>query len=163
MSWIYALSLLILGLVLILLDIFVTPGVDILGFLGVLTVGAGIVLAYVELGLGPALLIGAIGLTGTAILIRQLVRVRAWNWMVLKSDTSRASGFDSVDPGREDLPGQRGEALSALRPAGRARFGERIIDVVSQGDFIDRGERIEVLRVAGNKVVVHPAPEEAAG
>ena len=163
MPWIYAISLLILGFVLILLDIFVTPGVDILGLFGVLAVGAGIVLAYVQLGLGPALVIGIVGLVGTAVLIRLLIRARAWHWLVLESDTSRASGFDSVEPGREDLPGQRGETLTALRPAGRARFGERVVDVVTEGGFIDRGERIEVLQVVGNRVVVHPVTEEAAG
>jgi membrane-bound serine protease (ClpP class) len=159
LPWVYAFSLLILGFALILLDIFITPGVDILGLFGVLAVGAGIALAYAELGLGPALIIGAIGLTGTAILVRLLVRARAWRHLVLESSTSRASGYDSAEPGREALLGQRGEALTALRPSGRARFGEQVVDVTSEGGFIDRGAPVEVLRVAGNRVTVHRTPE----
>ena len=40
------------------------------------------------------------------------------------------------------------------RPAGRARFGERRVDVVTEGDFIARDARIEILEIAGNRVVV---------
>ena len=68
---------------------------------------------------------------------------------------ARDAGYDSVRPGREDLLGQTGEALSTLRPAGRAQFGEQVVDVVSEGSYIERGEQIEVLKVVGNKVVVH--------
>ena len=74
---------------------------------------------------------------------------------------TREAGYDSSAPGREDLLGQVGEALTTLRPAGRAQFGEQVIDVVSEGDYIERGERVEVLKVAGNRVVVHQlGPEE---
>ena len=68
---------------------------------------------------------------------------------------TREAGFDSVVPGREELLGQTGEALTTLRPSGRAQFGERVVDVVSEGSYIERGEQVEVLKVAGNRVVVH--------
>jgi len=74
---------------------------------------------------------------------------------VLTNDMAREAGYDSAKPGREDLLGQKGEALSTLRPAGRAQFGEQVVDVVSEGGYIERGEQIEVLKVVGNKVVVH--------
>ena len=56
--------------------------------------------------------------------------------------------------------GQQGEALTPLRPAGRAQFGEQAFDVVSEGGFISRGERVEVMQVAGNRVVVFRIPDE---
>ena len=154
MAWIYAISLLILGFVLVLLEIFVIPGFNIFGIVGFLTVCAGVGYAYLNMGFGAAAAVAGLGLVSTAVLVRQMIRVRAWKRLVLESDTSRASGYDSVDPGREDLVGQRGEALTPLRPAGRARFEERMVDVVSEGSFIGRGEMIEVLQVAGNRVVV---------
>ncbi|MBL8817074.1 MAG: hypothetical protein JNL58_13685 [Planctomyces sp.] len=53
-------------------------------------------------------------------------------------------------------PGEVGIAASVLRPSGKAAFGDKFLDVVSDGGFIEHGARIEVLRVAGNRIVVRP-------
>ncbi|MBT4497328.1 MAG: hypothetical protein HOC74_06380 [Gemmatimonadetes bacterium] len=160
MAWIYALSLLILGFVLILLEIFVIPGFNIFGIIGFLTVCAGIGHAYINMGFWQAATVAALGLVGTAVLVRMMIRARAWERLVLESATSRERGYDSATPEREALMGQQGEALTPLRPAGRAQFGEQAFDVVSEGGFISRGERVEVMQVAGNRVVVFRIPDE---
>jgi len=160
MAWIYALSLLILGFALILLEIFVIPGFNIFGVIGFLTVCAGIGYAYINMGFWQAAVVAGLGLVGTVVLVRMLIRVRAWERLVLESATSRERGYDSVEPGREMLMGEQGEALTPLRPAGRAQFGEEVVDVVSEGGFISRGERVEVMQVAGNRVVVFRVPDE---
>jgi membrane-bound serine protease (ClpP class) len=164
-AWVYAIGLLILGLILILLEIFVVPGFNVFGLLGFLTVCGGVGYAYTHMGFWPAAGVAGIGIVGTAVLVRIMLRAKAWNRLVLTSATSRDRGYDSVDPGREELIGQRGTALCALRPAGRAQFDGRIVDVVSEGGFVQSGALVEVLQVAGNKVVVQPvSPEiEAAG
>ena len=59
--------------------------------------------------------------------------------------------------GLEWLLHQEGEAFTTLRPAGKARFGEQVLDVQSQGDFIDPGQKIVVTEVTGNRVVVRRA------
>jgi membrane-bound serine protease (ClpP class) len=58
------------------------------------------------------------------------------------------------------MVGRVGVALTALRPAGRAEFGETLLDVVTEGGFVPKGERVKVLEVRGNRVVVAPAGEE---
>ena len=50
--------------------------------------------------------------------------------------------------------GETGIAESFLRPAGIAKFGDKRIDVLSEGDFIEQGEKIVIVRVSGNRVVV---------
>ena len=45
--------------------------------------------------------------------------------------------------------------MTALRPSGRARFDERVVDVVTEGGFIANGAAVEVLAVHGNRIVVH--------
>ena len=154
LPWIYACTLLVLGFCLILLEIFVIPGFNIFGILGFLTMCAGVGYAYVKLGLGPAVAAAAMALLGTFILLRMLIRARAWQRMVLESDTSRERGYDSSRPDLNVLVGQNGETLTALRPSGRAQFGERIVDVVTEGDFVSTGDPVEVLTVEGNRVVV---------
>jgi membrane-bound serine protease (ClpP class) len=50
--------------------------------------------------------------------------------------------------------GDEGIADSPLRPAGRAMFGDDYVDVVSEGLFVDQGDRIRVIRISGNRVMV---------
>ena len=50
--------------------------------------------------------------------------------------------------------GDPGQAETVLRPGGKARFGSMLVDVVTQGDYIDQGTPIEVIERHGNQVVV---------
>ncbi len=154
LEWVYSLALLVLGFGLVLLEVFVIPGINIFGIVGFLTAVAGIGYAYVNMGGLAAGVVAGFGLAGTAILVRLMLKVRAWNRLVLNDGMTRKEGYDSVKPGRESLLGQTGEAVTTLRPAGRAQFGERVVDVVSEGGYIERGMQVEVLKVAGNRVVV---------
>ena len=52
------------------------------------------------------------------------------------------------------LLGAMGVAATMLRPAGLARFGDDFIDVVTDGDFIPAGSRIQVIEIEGNRIVV---------
>ena len=54
----------------------------------------------------------------------------------------------------EGYLGKYGKALTILRPAGRALFGEEILDVVTEGDFIEKDKAIKVIKVEGNRIVV---------
>jgi membrane-bound serine protease (ClpP class) len=52
------------------------------------------------------------------------------------------------------LLGRRGVTFTPLGPSGKIRLGERLLDVVADGEFIDRGVDVEVVEVHGNRVVV---------
>src|SRR5437763_9403645 len=54
-------------------------------------------------------------------------------------------------------PGTEGVSLSILRPSGKARFVDQIIDVITQGEFIPPNTSITVVRLAGMRVVVKAA------
>lgn len=160
LEWVYSLALLVLGFALVLLEIFAIPGLNIFGVVGFLAIVAGIGYAYANMGWLAACVVAGLGLVGTAILVRLVLKLRAWNRLVLNEGMTRKAGYDSVESSREHLLGQTGEALTALRPAGRAQFGERVVDVVSEGSYIERGEQVEVLKVAGNRVVVQSVGAE---
>ncbi|HIB65568.1 MAG TPA: hypothetical protein EYO33_10785, partial [Phycisphaerales bacterium] len=51
-------------------------------------------------------------------------------------------------------PGDVGEVTNSLRPVGMALFGTDRLEVVSEGEFLKKGARVEVVRVEGQKVVV---------
>ena len=50
-------------------------------------------------------------------------------------------------------------AQTTLRPFGVADFGGKNFDVCSQGDFIDRGERVQVVQITGKTVTVRACGE----
>lgn len=154
LPWVYSIGLLILGFILILLEVFIIPGFNIFGLVGFGTVCVGVLFAYRKLGPVPAMLIGIIGVGGTAMLLWLLVRNQAWHRMVHDGRADRASGYDSSADDMQDLQGVAGTALTTLRPSGRAQFDERIVDVVSDGGFIAHGASIEVIEVHGNRIVV---------
>jgi len=60
------------------------------------------------------------------------------------------------------LVGSEGTIESDCRPTGVARLGGRRIDVVSRGELIERGARVRVLEVKGNRVVVVRSEDAAA-
>ena len=50
--------------------------------------------------------------------------------------------------------GDRGEVVTRLRPSGKVQFGDAIVDCAAQGDFLDKGTEVEIIKIRGNKVVV---------
>lgn len=154
LPWLYSIGLLVLGFAMILLEIFVIPGFNIFGMMGFGTVCLGVVLAYTKLGVEAALVVGLLGIAGTASLVWFLVRNRAWQRLVLEVETDKASGYASAPVGFAELMDEKGIAVTPLRPSGRAQFGDRIVDVVTEGDFINNGSQVQVLQVSGNRVVV---------
>ena len=54
-------------------------------------------------------------------------------------------------------PGMRGTSLTNLRPSGKARFAEHVVDVVTEGEFIALETPITVIQTDGMRVVVKGA------
>ena len=52
------------------------------------------------------------------------------------------------------LVGQRGVAITNLAPSGKARIDGQLMDVITEGRLIEKDQQIEVIEVAGNRVVV---------
>jgi membrane-bound serine protease (ClpP class) len=74
------------------------------------------------------------------------------------------AGYASAPERDHRWLGQRGTAASPLRPAGLAHLDGERVDVVSDGEFIEAGEPLEVIRVDGNRIVVRrprQAPERS--
>ncbi len=67
--------------------------------------------------------------------------------------TAHVSGDEAVGQGRIQ-PGAKGRAITELRPTGRAEIDGQIIDVITQGEWIEPDSPIQVLEVQGNRIVV---------
>jgi membrane-bound serine protease (ClpP class) len=72
-------------------------------------------------------------------------------YMALKADEK---GFSSSTTLHQELVGAEGLAESLLRPSGIARLNDKRYDVVTRGEMIEKGARIKVIEVSGNRIVV---------
>ena len=154
MAWVYTIALLILGFALVVIEIFVIPGVNLVGFAGGLGILYGLYYAFVHLGPRAAGLCLFISLLFGGVLLRILLKNRSWHRLILQSKENTKEGFRSTDPHLESLLGKSGTALSPLRPAGIAFIEGEKVDVVAEGIFIPRDARVQVIEVEGNRVVV---------
>jgi len=57
--------------------------------------------------------------------------------------------------------GARGVTTTYCRPAGKALFGNELVDVVAQGEYIERAREVEVLDLEGNRVVIRAVSRSA--
>jgi membrane-bound ClpP family serine protease len=152
------------------LEIFVLPGFGAPGIFGIMCMLAGLGLVTFErvpqtsdewglLGVKVSqYMFGMIGAFGLAFIIAKfLPRVPYANRLMLAPPTSAEGAVDTLLPGAEEaagLLGAIGTTNTPLRPAGVVRFGDKFIDVVSDGGFIAAGTRVQVIAVEGVRIVV---------
>jgi membrane-bound serine protease (ClpP class) len=67
-----------------------------------------------------------------------------------------ASDPASGRPGSELQVGQAGVCQCDLRPSGKVMFGATSVDVLTEGDYVERGQSVKIIRIEGNIVTVRP-------
>lgn len=156
--------LFVIGLGLLLAEIFIIPGFGIAGISGIILIFASIFLSL--LGAEPFIDMDAVSmaiiqlsgamlfaLLGMFFLVKYLPKSTAFNKLVLSESEKAEQGFVSY-PSEKDLIGKTGIAFTTLRPGGTAEIDGRRIDVVADSEYIDKDVKIKVIRVEGIKVVV---------
>lgn len=171
----------LVGIALILVEIYVFPGHMLPGLAGICCVFIALLMAMLPgmpdapavPGVVPALpaiplwdlvrmpllnlaitIIGA-GVGG-ALLAKYLPQSRIASPLVLAHAQDPGKGYVSAKS-EETLVGQIGEAVTMLRPAGAARFAGRQLDVVTRGDFIQPGAKVRIVEAQANRIVVEAA------
>jgi membrane-bound serine protease (ClpP class) len=161
-----------IGLALLAVEIFVLPGFGFAGVLGILLMLAGLVMAMVEHWPGgpwlptwpqlqlPLLKVAG-GFAGSVVVMlalgRFLPETSLFRKLELSATTSTAEGYTSAKGEAAALLGATGVAETQLRPAGKGRFDGRLVDVMTQGDLIEKGASIRIIEVQGSRVVVERA------
>jgi len=151
------------GAALLALEVFVIPGFGLAGALGILALLAALVLSmlgpgntpqYLMLTAGRVVLAMLFALIASLVLLRFLPSLPFGRRLILRTELDSTRGYASAPRSDAQLLGVRGRATSPLRPAGIAEFEGHRVDVVSDGELIDAGAFIEVIRVDGNRIVV---------
>jgi len=105
--------------------------------------------------------LGVVGLW--VVFLRSLRNPKSWlgKFMVLSGEQRAEDGYTSASSRFREMVGQRGIAISKLRPSGTARFGRERISVVTEAEFIEQGTEIEIVSVEGARIVVRrPEPPD---
>ena len=165
------------GISCLALEIFVIPGVGVFGLGGGMMIIASLVLAsqtfivprnsyqieemyHTLLGMAGA----GVGIIAAAVVMRRyLPYTPVFNRMLLEPPSPEELEAQSA---REHvvefahLLGQHGTTTTPLLPAGKARFGGQLVDVISsRGEVIERGTDVVVVEVRGNRIAVQPTIE----
>lgn len=173
-------AVLVVGVLLLMVEIFVLPGFGIAGFLGITCILAGLFgmliknppdtlpwpnndIAWNDFGWGVMSLVGGfIGFVVLAWLLAKYLPKMQFLSGLLLVPTAAKLGTE-VEVSMTTLPesktigmniGELGEVVSILRPTGKAKFGNAIVDVVAEAEFLDKGTNVEIIEIRGNRVVV---------
>lgn len=154
---------LMVGIILLAAEIFIIPGFGVAGVLGIsLTVMSLILIMlnndffnfeFVPLGdIVKATFATLGGLAGGALLLffggAKLSETKAFKRIAL-TDTQESSQGYSVRTNEQNLVGKTGTAHTVLRPSGKVMIEENVYDAFTRGDYIQKGEAIEVIGTEG--------------
>ena len=144
-----------LGIVLLAIEIFVIPGFGITGILGILGIVAGIFMSFGINNIAQATLVVFVSLIADIILIiilaRFILKSKGFkNIVALETDTAGYHSSVSYD----NLLGCEGITDTFFRPSGNIIINDKKYDAITEGEFINKGAKIKVILVEGNKIVI---------
>ncbi|MCO6458315.1 MAG: peptidase [Pirellulaceae bacterium] len=177
------------GVIFLAVELFVLPGFGVAGITGILLMGIAVLMASQDfllpstprqmstLAVSLGVLVGS-GITfliAISLLSRHLPSIPLLNRLIL-APPSELAADDAVLAADSKTPpgalagsnlavreGDWGVAVSPLRPAGKARFGDDYLDVVADGVFVDQARQVRIVRIQGNRIVVREIEGDVAG
>ena len=168
--------LVLAGIILILLEIFVLPGIGIAGITGALCLITGLYLSFVDFTIPQYswdfARLNDVAYSFAVFVISSFVfSLATWkilpalpfyNSMILSDTMTVEAGYVAQDLVKTDgMLGAHGVTATPLRPVGKGKFDGEKYTVVTRGDFLDQGVAIEIVETDGNRYVVRPVREEA--
>jgi membrane-bound serine protease (ClpP class) len=161
--------LFIVGLILILLEIFVIPGFGVTGITGIVFTISALTLALVRninfdftfvpsgsLAISFLMVTIAMALPLVLLLLfgQKIFSSSVFRKMGVQAEMTTAEGFSIKDNAQIALIGSTGLAVTDLRPSGKVEIGDERYEASADGTFIIKGTIVKVLRVQGNYLVV---------
>ena len=150
---------LFLGIVLLLVELFVIPGFGVTGVSGIILIVSSMILImlnndffnfeFVPLG---DIIVAAFatvgGLSGGLLLLffggARLSKTKAFQRIALTDTQDKEAGY-TVNTFSNTLIGKKGVAHTVLRPGGKITIDDQIYDAFTRGDYVEKGETVEVI------------------
>ena len=151
--WWIVVTLLLLGVILMLVEMLLVPGVGIAGFLSLGSLGVACWYAFTALSTAAGwwTTLAAVVLLGVMVFFA--LRAKTWRRFELKTEVTSKMGTEAEDV----HVGDRGFAYTRLAPMGTGRFGTLTCEVKSfDNRMISAGTPVEVVAIEENKPLVKP-------
>lgn len=151
MTWTIIAVLIIVGFLFLLLEILVFPGTSVAGIIGFVLIALGIWQSYASYGVkaGSFTLAGSVLLS--IVLLYYALKSNTWKRAALSKNIE--SRVNEVDLEKIKV-GDTGKAISRLVPLGKALINGEYYEVRSNGEYVDAGSEIEIIKIEINKITV---------
>ena len=150
----YQIAIFIVGVIFIIIEI-LTPTVGLLAGIGVVAIFYSLILAMGgDINAIYMMVISlVIAIIIFAIIIKKLPSSKLWKKIILTNTSSTEQGYvSSVD--YSQYLNKEGIVLTELRPSGSVEIDGVPVDVVSEGKFISKGEKVRVVKIEGMRIIV---------
>ncbi len=145
----------LLGLILIVLELFVIPGITIAGVAGFIFTAAGIYLTYKNFGTDMGHLSLALTLLFFVVMMVFALRSKTWNRFMLTTNVD--STVEAISQ-QEINEGDLGKTITRLNPVGKVKVNGLTIEARCPGEYVEPGTEVIISKVYKNHVIVKLKP-----
>ncbi len=153
MNLIIILFLILLGIVLLLIEFTILPGITIAGVGGFMLFAYSIYLAFTSYGSLAGFLTLAFVLIMSPLLIIWLFKGKSGKKMMLK--TVLRGVANEINEEKVKI-GDIGITVGRLAPMGKIKVNEEVVEVKSTGTFVDPGEKVRIIHIEKSLITVEP-------
>ncbi len=148
--------LFVIGLLLLLAEIFFIPGFGLAGIGGIAAILTSIFLTFGNIVQATYSILIALGVSiiGLLLLIKYIPSTRTWRKFVLSTEQKKELGYTVGTKDLKRLTGKEGIAITPLRPSGIVEVNGKKLNALTQGEYVDSNTKIKIISVEGNKIVV---------
>lgn len=152
-EWITVISLIFFGLLLIVAEIIFVPGTTLVGLFGLIFLIVGIGFSFSYFGSETGWITVGASAVASGLVFYYSFKGNVWSRFSLKG-----SSKGKLNEGEMDLVavGMEGQTVSALRPVGKAEIGNKLYEVKTLGEYLASGNKIRVIKVISNQIIVEP-------
>lgn len=154
-----SIGIFILGIVLLLIEVMI-PGFGVFGIAGIGAIFGSIVMVTDSLAQAVVYTVVALGISFGAIYIfmKKVGLKKMENTVFLASKLDKEAGFQTSKE-KTELMGLMGLTKSYMRPSGKIELDGLVYDAITEGEFIEVGKTVTVIRVEGSKIIVRQDKE----
>ena len=145
-------TLILVGIVLIIAEILLVPGIGVAGVLGLLSMGGSCWYAFYEFGNLTGAIVTAV--TTLVLVVFAVIVLRAQTWKKMTLNTKIESKVNNIPI--ELRVADRGRTVTRLAPMGSVRFGNEVVEVKALEGMIDPDIDVEICLMEEGKIYVTP-------
>lgn len=153
MNFLIIIFLIILGIVLLLIEFTILPGITVAGIGGFLVFAYSIYLAFNSYGTFVGFLTLAVVLVASPLLVVFVFKGKTGKKMVL--NTVLTGIANEIDPEKVKV-GDIGVTIGRLAPMGKIKVNGEVVEVRSTGLFVNPGEKVRIIQIEKSQITVEP-------